>query len=96
MIVKSLLLIRRRVCQEHANTCITRSFAVYAVGDGWTGALGQKYATSAIAGHHDDEEETDTPVLIYPDKVDQGAVGWDRRPFSKTASCTWWDDRTIL
>ena len=71
------MLKRRRVCQEHAITaCITRSFAVYAVGDGWTGALGQKYATSAIAGHHDDGEETDTPVLIYPDKVDQAAVGW--------------------
>jgi alpha-tubulin suppressor-like RCC1 family protein len=79
MIVKSLL-IRRRVCQEHKHanklTCTTtRSFAVYAVGDGWTGALGQKYAHSAIAGHND-EEDADTPVLIYPHKVDQAAIGW--------------------
>jgi alpha-tubulin suppressor-like RCC1 family protein len=80
MIVKSLLIRRRHVCQELLATTscsTTRSFAVYAVGDGWTGALGQKYALSAIAGHDDDDgQEEISPVLIYPDKVDQASIGW--------------------
>jgi alpha-tubulin suppressor-like RCC1 family protein len=52
-----------------------RSFAVYAVGEGWTGALGKEHAQRVIKGHHD-EEETDTPLLIYSGNVKQATVGW--------------------
>jgi alpha-tubulin suppressor-like RCC1 family protein len=52
-----------------------RQFAVYAIGEGWTGALGQQFAQQVILGHHD-EEETDVPVLIYPDPVQSASAGW--------------------
>ena len=53
----------------------TRTFAVYAIGEGWTGALGKTHAHRIIKGHHD-EEETDKPVMIYPGRVDQASAGW--------------------
>jgi alpha-tubulin suppressor-like RCC1 family protein len=52
-----------------------RQFAVYAIGEGWTGALGHQFSQQVILGHHD-EEETDVPVLIYPDPVQSASAGW--------------------
>ena len=60
-----------RLCQYRQR----RQFAVYAVGEGWTGALGRKHLQRVILGHHD-EEESETPEVIYPHAVRQASVGW--------------------
>ena len=52
-----------------------RQLAVYAVGEGWTGALGREHLQRVILGHHD-EEEIETPEVIYPHAVRQASVGW--------------------
>jgi len=55
-----------------------RSFAVYAVGEGWTGALGTGRFDETIAGHDDEEEVTDVPVLLFDGKepVSSLSLGW--------------------
>ena len=58
--------------------------AIYAVGEGWTGALTREHILTTIPGHHDEETTEDgsgknsnPPVLIYPyDDVQQASVGW--------------------
>ena len=59
-----------------------RNMAVYAVGEGWTGALGQENVLSTIHGHFD-EEPCDEPKLVFPRskengdvKVKQVVAGW--------------------
>ena len=58
-----------------------RSMAIYAVGDGWTGALTREHILKTIPGHYDEEttdnSTPDLPVVIYPyDDIQQAAVGW--------------------
>lgn len=55
-----------------------RSFAVFAVGEGWTGALGTGRFDETIAGHDDEEDVTDVPVLLYNGKepVSSLSLGW--------------------
>jgi hypothetical protein len=57
-----------------------RSLAVYAVGEGWTGALGTGRLDERIPGHFDDEEELEImPALtspMYTGKVHSVAIGW--------------------
>ena len=53
--------------------------AIYAVGEGWTGALTREHIQKTIPGHHDEELEdsNNPPVLVYPyDDVQQASVGW--------------------
>jgi alpha-tubulin suppressor-like RCC1 family protein len=58
--------------------------AIYAVGEGWTGALGHEHVLKTIPGHFD-EEETDKPALIYAyDDIQQAAVGWGCSAFLDT------------
>jgi hypothetical protein len=65
-----------------------RTFAIYAVGEGWMGALTQNYVLETIPGHFDEEvldgedgltaaASPISPVCIYPgDDIQQVAVGW--------------------
>ena len=65
-----------------------RSFAVYAVGEGWTGAMTRKHVHHTIPGHVEDDDNDDSgydengrstiqPVLIYPgNDVDHVSAGW--------------------
>jgi hypothetical protein len=63
-----------------------RTLAVYAVGEGWTGALGTGRLDETIVGHDDDDydyDDTDDndkslglPVRIYDAPVHSAAVGW--------------------
>ena len=64
-----------------------RSFAVYAVGEGWTGALTRQHILKTIPGHFDEEVDVEDsndnssdnkPVIIYPydDDIQQATVGW--------------------
>ena len=58
---------------------VHRTMAIYAVGEGWTGALTREHIQKTIPGHHDEEQEdsNNPPVLIYPyDDVQQASVGW--------------------
>lgn len=58
--------------------------AIYAVGEGWTGAMTRKYILDSIPGHADDEEES-SPVLVYPyDDVVQTSAGWGSSAFLNT------------
>lgn len=55
--------------------------AIYAVGEGWTGALTQKYSQESIQGHFDESTTDDDlqqhPVMIYPkDDILQADAGW--------------------
>lgn len=60
----------------------TRNFAVYAVGDGWTGALGTGRFDQHVVGHDDDDEYTTDyddqalPVKIYDAPVHAVSTGW--------------------
>lgn len=49
--------------------------AVYAIGHGWTGALGTGRFEDHIKGH-DDEEDPDPPFLLYDGDVLSAAAGW--------------------
>ena len=49
--------------------------AVYAMGEGWTGALGTGSLDQIIPGH-EDEESSEAPVLVYPGPVKSVAAGW--------------------
>jgi alpha-tubulin suppressor-like RCC1 family protein len=61
-----------------------RSMAIYAVGEGFTGAMGQENSLEIIHGHFD-EDETDKPTLIYAyDDVQQAAAGWGCTAFLDT------------
>jgi hypothetical protein len=59
-----------------------RRLAVYAVGEGWTGALGTGRFDETIAGHDDDdynngdENNLRLPIQIYDTSVQATAVGW--------------------
>ena len=56
--------------------CAIRSLAVYAVGEGWTGALGMGL-DQVIPGHFDEEDEHDAvlpPMYVGP--IESAAVGW--------------------
>jgi hypothetical protein len=63
-----------------------RRLAVYAVGEGWTGALGTGRFDETIAGHDDedydnngrddDEHNLSPPIQIYEASVHATAVGW--------------------
>lgn len=63
-----------------------RSLAVYAVGEGWTGAMTRKHVQETIPGHSEDESDEDSryepgatamPALIYSgNDVTQVAAGW--------------------
>lgn len=53
-----------------------RNMAVYAVGEGWTGALGTGSLDQSVSGHDDEEQLIDPPVLVYPGAVRSVAAGW--------------------
>jgi alpha-tubulin suppressor-like RCC1 family protein len=65
-----------------------RYFAVYAVGEGWTGALTRENILKTIPGHFDDDEPDEgsslsdpytsfRPVMIYPhNDIKQAVAGW--------------------
>ena len=58
--------------------------AIYAIGEGWTGALTQRYARDSIGGHFD-EETFDEPVMIYPhDDILHADAGWGCSAFLNT------------
>lgn len=62
--------------------------AIYAVGEGWTGALTRQHILTTIPGQFDEEtknnssvgdvtSDSDLPVLIYPhDDIQQATAGW--------------------
>jgi alpha-tubulin suppressor-like RCC1 family protein len=52
--------------------------AIYAMGDGWTGALGTGTLTDAFPGHDDEyeEEHLDPPVCVYGGPIKSAAAGW--------------------
>jgi Regulator of chromosome condensation (RCC1) repeat len=52
-----------------------RDMSVYAMGHGWTGALGTGRFDEHIQGH-DDEDDPDTPTLLYKGDVLSAAAGW--------------------
>ncbi len=54
----------------------TRQFAVYAVGEGWTGALGIGNFQEDVPGHYDDEEDFTTLKPMYTGPVHSVATGW--------------------
>lgn len=62
-----------------------RLFAVYTLGDGWTGALGTGTLDSFATGHHD-EDESDTPFLIYNGPVSAASAGWGHTVFTSNGS----------
>lgn len=53
-----------------------RLFAVYAVGENWTGALGTSRLDEHIGGHHDEEDVDSNPLLIFGQNPQAVAVGW--------------------
>jgi alpha-tubulin suppressor-like RCC1 family protein len=54
-----------------------RQLAVYAFGEGWTGALGTGRLDQDIPGHWDEEEESIAPLQpVYSGPVRAVAVGW--------------------
>ena len=64
-----------------------RSMAVYAMGHGWTGALGTGGFEDHIKGH-DDEEEPDPPHLLYDGDVLSAAADGATRPLSPKTTRT--------
>lgn len=58
----------------------TRSLAVYAVGEGWTGALGTGRLDETIRGHFDEEDLSELPKLVHDDNDNDGitsiSLGW--------------------
>lgn len=64
--------------------------AIYAVGEGWTGALTRKHVLDTIEGHYDEESwESESspslPALIYPnDNVKSACAGWGSSCFLDT------------
>lgn len=62
--------------------CTRRSMAVYAMGEGWTGALGTKSLTEHLPGHDDEYEQQDStttlppPLCVYQGGVVSAAAGW--------------------
>lgn len=64
---------------------IRRSLAVYAIGDGWTGAMGTGSLDSFVPGHDDDDveilEAEDKPLLVYEGSVKDVAAGWGHSAF---------------
>lgn len=61
-----------RIHQDHPK----RGMAVYALGHGWTGALGTGGYEDIIKGHDDQDEEPDPPHLLYDGDVLSVAAGW--------------------
>lgn len=77
-------LARKSILSKPFRSQCRRSMAIYAVGEGWTGAMGQDYVLETIPGHFD-EEDTDMPALIYAyDDIEQAAVGWGSTAFLDT------------
>jgi hypothetical protein len=68
--------IEKRTVRHAAGTIIqVRGMAVYAFGQGWTGALGTGKFDQHLKGH-DDEEDPDMPTLLYDGDVLSAAAGW--------------------
>lgn len=73
---------RRAVPGVHAASVLSRNFAVYAVGEGWTGAFGTGRFDQQILGHDDDDEYAEAdeegalPLLIYDAPIHSVALGW--------------------
>eukprot|EP00980_Cylindrotheca_fusiformis_P009892 scaffold2189_cov116-Cylindrotheca_fusiformis.AAC.12 len=75
---------RRSLASITVRSGCRRSMAIYAVGEGWTGAMGQEFVLKKISGHFD-EEDIETPALIYPyDDIQQAAIGWGSTAFLDT------------
>lgn len=59
--------------------------AIYAVGEGWTGALTREHILETIPGQYDEEGTDNSPVLIYPDDdIQHATVGWGASAFLDT------------
>lgn len=78
--VRALCEVKRRIRRRSDSVGKqTREFAVYAVGEGWTGALGIGSFSEDVPGHYDDEEEsfaTQNLKPMYTGKVHSVAAGW--------------------
>jgi alpha-tubulin suppressor-like RCC1 family protein len=74
--------------ESNLNWIACRTFAVYAVGSGWTGAFGNGRFDQEISGHND-EEEAGSPLKIYDGSVKDISLGWGH-----TAILT--EDRRLL
>lgn len=61
--------------QQHLRKC---NMSVYAIGEGWTGALGGAHLRAVVPGHNDENTEdlTHDPVLVYSGNVKQISSGW--------------------
>ena len=55
-----------------------RFMSIYALGEGWTGALGGAHLNASIPGHDDEDVEdlVQEPLLIYKGKVQKVSTGW--------------------
>lgn len=64
-------MIRRRLCSQLSQV---RSLAVYAVGHGWTGALGN--TREVYPGHDDEEDIVQAPLCLWKGSIDDISLGW--------------------
>jgi hypothetical protein len=64
--------------------------SVYAIGEGWTGALGGAHLRAVVPGHDDENAEdlTHDPVLVYRGSVRQVSAGWGHTLLIDAASGT--------
>jgi alpha-tubulin suppressor-like RCC1 family protein len=79
--MKSICIIaRRRISLRAAKGCrFASTSTVYAIGEGWTGALGTGRLDQKIRGHEDHiSDEADMPVEMYSTErnIQSCAVGW--------------------
>ena len=51
--------------------------SIYAIGEGWTGALGITHLRANIPGHNDEDvDPQQEALLIYKGHVKQVSAGW--------------------
>jgi alpha-tubulin suppressor-like RCC1 family protein len=95
--IRSKLGFRLRHLREKQNYLYDgyhRTMAIYAVGEGWTGALTREHILKTISGQHDEEatnydksneKTSNLPVVIYPyDDIQQATAGWGVSAFLDT------------
>jgi len=77
--------ILRKNRMTHGTPCQQqrRGMAIYAIGDGWTGVLGENHTSTSIPGHQDEDDtenpdifRENPPVRVYDGTVKQVAAGW--------------------
>jgi hypothetical protein len=77
---------RQRGISVSRHAC--RGMAIYAVGEGWTGAMTRKHVMETVDGHFDEDDDGSIeafPAAIYPnDDIQQAAAGWGCSAFLDT------------